>query len=95
MVEEHGAVVIRTARALLGPADDDADDAWFEPSTSCGRRPAPRAPAGDLPERTSFDAARVAGRSDLWHAVGALPFKQRAAVPTTTWPGCPMPKSGP
>jgi len=108
VVDEHGAVVLRVVRALLGP--DDAADAWSEtflaaleayPRLRAGSdvgawlvtiahrkaidrlRMTARAPlpAGHLPERAAIDGAPVAERDTvLWAALGALPFKQRAAV---------------
>jgi len=51
-------------------------------------------PAGDLPERTSFDAAPVPDHSGLWQAVGALPFKQRAAVAYHHLAGLPYAEVG-
>lgn len=51
-------------------------------------------PAGDLPERTSTDSAPPDQNHDLWQAVGALPFKQRAAVAYHHLAGLPYAEVG-
>jgi RNA polymerase sigma factor (sigma-70 family) len=105
VIDEHGAVVMRVVRALLGPAD--ADDAWAETFLAALEayprlradsnvrgwlvtiahrkaldhlRAAARGatPAAEVPEQAA-DAA-VERNDELWAAVQALPFKQRAAV---------------
>ena len=108
VIDEHGAVVMRVVRALLGPVD--ADDAWAEtflaaldayprlrPDSNVRswlvtiahrkaldhiRASARRAqPSGDVDALTSaVDAGPVDRDDELWAAVQALPFKQRAAV---------------
>ncbi len=107
IVEEHGTVVLRVVRALLGP--DEADDAWSDTFLSAleayprlrpdsdvrawlvtiaHRKAIDRlrvtarvaVPSDHLPERAAADGPTDAGDPDLWRAVGALPFKQRAAV---------------
>jgi RNA polymerase sigma factor (sigma-70 family) len=105
VVQEHGAVVMRVVRALLGPAD--ADDAWSETFLAALRtypdlrpdsnvrgwlvtiahrkaldllraRSRRAVPADPLPEPGV--APDAGGDPELWEALAALPFKQRAAV---------------
>ncbi len=108
LVDEHGAVVMRVVRALLGPAD--ADDAWSE-TFLAALDAYPRLRPGSnvrgwlvtIAHRKAVDQLRATGRApvpsevlseraapdgdgavdpdtELWDAVGSLPFKQRAAV---------------
>lgn len=121
-VTEHGAVVLRVCRAVLGPTE--ADDAWSETFLSAlrawpdlpddanvrawlvtiahrkaidvarasarhavpvGEVPDATAPRGDQPEEALPDA-------DLWHAVAALPEKQRLCVAYHHVAGLPHPE---
>lgn len=125
IVDEHGPVVMRVVRALLGPAD--ADDAWSEtflsaleayPRLRPGsnvrgwlvtiahrkaidqlRGKARRAvPADDLPEPRPvddpLDVSVLERDPDLWGALEALPFKQRAAVAYHHLAGMPYAEIG-
>jgi len=107
LVDEHGDVVMRVVRALLGPAD--AADAWsdtFLAALEAYPRLRPdsnvRGWLVTIAHRKAIDHLRAAGRApspsdhlpepppvgdvdadrdpDLWDALEALPFKQRAAV---------------
>ena len=82
-VTEHGDVVLRVCRAVLGPAE--ADDAWSETFLSALRA------WPDLPDDANVRAwlVTVAHRKavavalpdgDLWSALAALPDKQRLCV---------------
>ena len=109
VIDEHGAVVMRVVRALLGPVD--ADDAWAE-TFLAALEAYPRLRPGSnvrgwlvtIAHRKALDHVRTAGRraqpsaavpdrgvlddtgerverdDELWAALRALPFKQRAAV---------------
>jgi RNA polymerase sigma factor (sigma-70 family) len=121
VVDEHGAVVMRVIRALLGP--DDAADAWSEtflaaleayprlrPDSNVRGwlvtiahrkaidhlRASNRAPvaSGDLPDHPSPDGLVADPDPDLWRALGALPFKQRAAVAYHHLAGLPYAEVG-
>src|SRR6476661_3170821 len=92
-VTEHGAVVLRVCRAVLGPTE--ADDAWSETFLSAlrawpdlpvdvaraGARHA--VPVAQVPEaiapRDDQPEETLPDR-DLWSAVAALPEKQRLCV---------------
>jgi RNA polymerase sigma factor (sigma-70 family) len=107
VVDEHGPLVLRVTRAVLGPTD--ADDAWSDtflaaleayPRLRPGSnvrgwlvtiahrkavdrsRPRARAPlpSGELPEPPPLDGQPPDPDTELWAALAALPFKQRAAV---------------
>jgi len=121
LVDEHGAVVLRVVRALLGPAD--AADAWSEtflaaleayprlrPSSNVRGwlvtiahrkaidhlRAASRAPlpTDHLPERPSVVGIGADSDPELWEALAALPFKQRAAVAHHHLAGLPYAEVG-
>jgi len=111
VVGEHGPLVLRVTRAMLGPAE--AEDAWSEtflaaleayprlrPGSNVkgwlvtiahrkavdrvralSRAPLPQAAVPE-PERgsASTDGAPADPDTELWTALAALPFKQRAAV---------------
>ncbi|MDQ2825755.1 MAG: sigma-70 family RNA polymerase sigma factor [Actinomycetota bacterium] len=122
VVEEHGAVVLKVVRALLGP--HEAADAWSE-TFLAALEAYPRlrpdsdvrawlitiahrkaidhlrvttrvpVPSDHLPERAAPDGPAEAGDPELWRAVGALPFKQRAAVAYHHLAGLPYVQVGP
>ena len=121
LVDEHGAVVLRVVRALLGPVD--AADAWSEtflaaleayPRLRPGSnvrgwlvtiahrkaidhlRAASRAPVPTehLPERTPDVGQGTDSDPELWEALAALPFKQRAAVAHHHLAGLPYAEVG-
>ena len=107
IVDEHGDVVLRVVRALLGPVD--AEDAWSETFlaaleayprlrrdsnvrgwlvTIAHRKAVDRlraearapVPTADVPEPRCSGASQPDRDPAVWAALGALPFKQRAAV---------------
>lgn len=107
VVGEHGPLVLRVTRALLGPAD--AEDAWSETFlaaleayprlrpgsnvrgwlvTIAHRKAVDRVralsraplPSPAVPEAAAVDGVPVDPDTELWDALGDLPFKQRAAV---------------
>jgi RNA polymerase sigma factor (sigma-70 family) len=125
VVDEHGTVVMRVVRALLGPAD--AEDAWSETFLAAleayprlrpgsdvrgwlvtiahrkaidqlrgqARRPLPTPDVPERHRRNSDDPEGVADRDpDLWGALQALPFKQRAAVAYHHLAGLPYAEVG-
>ena len=121
IVDEHGAVVMRVVRALLGPAD--AADAWSETFLAAleayprirpdsdvrawlvtiahrkaidSLRATQRAPSpsDDLGDRPAAETLVGAPDPDLLAAVGALPFKQRAAVAYHHLAGLPYAEVG-
>lgn len=108
-VIEHGAVVLRVCRAVLGPVD--ADDAWSETFLSALRawpdldqhadvrawlvtiahhkavdalrkRSRTAVPVGHVPEHITVQPGPESLLADttLWHALAALPDKQRQCV---------------
>jgi RNA polymerase sigma factor (sigma-70 family) len=106
VVTEHGAVVLRVCRALVGP--QDAEDAWSETFlaalaayprlradsnirgwlvTIAHRKAIDRlranqrapVPVERLPEAASTDGVPDSDPG-LWHALAALPDKQRGAI---------------
>jgi RNA polymerase sigma factor (sigma-70 family) len=121
-VSEHGAVVLRVCRAVLGP--DDADDAWSETFLSALRawpdlpddadvrgwlitiahrkaidvhraRTRRAVPVADVPERHAAIATQpdeALPDEELWHAVAALPDKQRLCVAYHHVAGLPHPE---
>lgn len=123
IVDEHGDVVLRVVRALLGPVD--AEDAWSDTFLAAleayprlrtgsnvrgwlvtiahrkavdrlragGRAPVPVA---DVPESRSSAVATTAADRDpeVWAALDALPFKQRAAVAYHHLAGLPYAEVG-
>lgn len=121
LVDEHGPVVLRVVRALLGPAD--AADAWSETFLSAleayprlrpdsnvrgwlvtiahrkaidhlratGRAPVP---VDDMTDLAAPDPPSTEHDGDLWAALGALPFKQRAAVTYHHLAGLPYAEVG-
>jgi RNA polymerase sigma factor (sigma-70 family) len=119
VVDEHGAVVLRVVRALLGPAD--ADDAWSETFLAALEAYPRLRPDSNvrgwlvtIAHRKALDALRrnkraglpsadvdrpvddpVADRDpDLWGALQALPYKQRAAVAHHHLAGLPYAEVG-
>ncbi|MGI9023354.1 MAG: RNA polymerase sigma factor [Acidimicrobiales bacterium] len=121
IVDEHGAVVMRVVRALLGPAD--AADAWSETFLAAlqayprirpdsdvrawlvtvahrkaidNLRASRRAPlsSDDLADRPAPETQVPDPDPDLLAAVGALPFKQRAAVAYHHLAGLPYAEVG-
>jgi RNA polymerase sigma factor (sigma-70 family) len=105
VVAEHGPLVMRVCRALLGPAD--AEDAWAETFVAALRAYPRLTPDSNvrgwlvtIAHRKAIDVIRLRQRSplptaelpdrpvpdealpddELWAALAALPFKQRAAV---------------
>ncbi len=121
IVDEHGPVVMRVVRALLGPVE--AADAWSEtflaaleayprlrPDSNvrgwlvtiahrkaidhlraAGRAPIP---TDHLPERPAVVALSTDSDPELWEALAALPFKQRAAVAHHHLAGLPYAEVG-
>lgn len=122
MLDEHGSLVMRVIRALLGPAD--AEDAWSEtflaalqayprlrPDSDVGawlvtiahrkaldqlrhRARAPM-PAAGVVEPPTVDGVAVDRDPDLWGAMEALSFKQRAAIAYHYIAGMPYAEVGP
>jgi RNA polymerase sigma factor (sigma-70 family) len=92
VVEEHGAVVLRVCRALLGPAD--ADDAWSETFLSALRAYPRLRPDSDIrgwlttiAHRKAIDQLR--GRARRAVPAGDLP--ERVAVGPAADPGATPP----
>jgi RNA polymerase sigma factor (sigma-70 family) len=84
VVAEHGATVLRVCRAVLGPADANAE-AWLvtiahRKAIDVTRATARRAvPVADVPE--PLMTQRAGGRDiDLADALAALPRRQREAI---------------
>jgi RNA polymerase sigma factor (sigma-70 family) len=121
LIDDHGTVVLRVVRALLGPAD--AEDAWSEtflaaleayPRLRPGSnergwlvtiahrkaidqlRAKARAPlpSDDLPSAVPHEDTVTDRDPELWGALQALPFKQRAAVSYHYLAGLPYAEVG-